>query len=81
YIKNLKEISSKLYPDLLVEVIQRKVKTENLLSWEHEKFHLKKINAITLSSHRESSDIRTSLLDTKENIDVDDLVIKTHVIA
>jgi hypothetical protein len=81
YIKNLKEISSKLYPDMTVEVIQRKVKTENLLSWEHEKFHLKKINAITLSSHRESSDIVASLLDTKENVDLDDLVRKTHVIA
>jgi hypothetical protein len=64
-----------------VELIQRKVKTENLLAWEHEKFHLKKINAVTLSSHQESSEIKPSLLDTKENVDIEDLAIKTHVIA
>jgi hypothetical protein len=49
-MQNLKEAASILAPELKVEIIQKKIRTENLLSWEHEKFHLKKINAITLSS-------------------------------
>lgn len=39
-----------LEPTLKIEISQKKIRTENLLAWEHEKFHLKKINAITLSS-------------------------------
>jgi len=49
--QNLIEGTKKLYPEMKVDLVQRKVRTEGLLSWEHEKFHLKKINAITLSSY------------------------------
>lgn len=48
--QNLKKAAEKLEPSLTVEISQKKIRTENLLAWEHEKFHLKKINAITLSS-------------------------------
>jgi len=52
-----------------------------LLSWEHEKFHLKKINAITISSVETPSAIKSSILDSLDNLDVKALALKTHIIA
>lgn len=48
-------IGKELYPEMKIELVPRKVKTESLLSWEHEKFRIKKMNSLTLSSFSVSS--------------------------
>ncbi|ODM97538.1 Nicalin-1 [Orchesella cincta] len=81
FINNLKKAAIHLEPSLTVEVIQRKIRTENLLSWEHEKFHLKKINAITISSSESPSLVKSSMLDVKDNVDTENLAAKTRIVA
>ncbi|CAL8129212.1 unnamed protein product [Orchesella dallaii] len=81
FINNLKKAAAHLEPSFTVEVVQRKIRTENLLSWEHEKFHLKKINAITISSSESPSLVKSSMLDVKDNVDTENLAAKTRIVA
>lgn len=81
FIQNLKKAAAHLEPGIKVEVSQKKIRTESLLGWEHEKFHLKKINAITLSSAESPSLVKSSMLDVKDNVDVENLGAKTRIVA
>jgi len=81
FVQNLIKGTEKLYPEIQVEVVPKKIRTDSLLSWEHEKFILKKINAVTLSSHSSPDFTRSSLLDVKGIEDVNDLAKKVHTIG
>ncbi|CAJ0962717.1 unnamed protein product, partial [Mesorhabditis belari] len=57
-----------------IEIVAKKISVNQLLSWEHERFNIKRLAAVTVSrypSHEEH--IRHSLLDTPEQIDKEQL--------
>lgn len=81
FIQNLEKAAAKLEPSMKVVLSQKKIRTESLLGWEHEKFHLKKINAITISSAESPSLVKSSMLDVKDIVDAENLGTKTRIIA
>jgi hypothetical protein len=81
FVQNLITLGKELYPEMKIELVPKKVKTENLLSWEHEKFRIKKLNSLTLSSYNSPNLLKLSLLDTKDKVNINDLAKKVHLIA
>ena len=60
-------VSNKLTPNSPVQLVHKKINlAEESLSWEHERFNIKKLPAFTVShfaSHKGA--VRNSLLDTR----------------
>ena len=81
FVQNLITLGKELYPEMKIELVPKKVRSESLLSWEHEKFRLKKMSSLTLSSYNSPNLLKLSLLDTKDNVNVNDLAKKAHLIA
>lgn len=82
FFKHLKESSDK-FPSVTVDGVHKKINLgEDLLAWEHERYSIRRLPAFTLSSlksHRDS--YRGTILDTRENLNLDRLVQNTRVVA
>lgn len=82
-LQNLKEFSERMYPEVKVDVVHKKINlADDYLSWEHERFSIRRLPAFTLSrldSHK--SLIRNSILDMREAVDTTVLARNVKVIA
>lgn len=75
--------ASKEYPSVTVDSIHKKINlAEDVLGWEHERYSIRRLPAFTLSTLKSHRDFqRATVLDTRENLDVDRLTRNTKVIA
>lgn len=82
FFKDLKT-SADRYPTINVDGVHKKINlADELLAWEHERFSIRRLPAFTLSSVKSHRDLsRSTILDTKETVDLDRVVKHTHVIA
>jgi len=71
------------YLQLNTSIVHKKIRLQSeQLAWEHERYSMKKLHAVTLSSMKTYKDpMRTSILDTKDNISVDILARNIAVIV
>ncbi|OCU02851.1 nicalin-1 [Xenopus laevis] len=84
FIKDLESvIKFPHFQGVNVSVIHKKINLgEDTLSWEHEQFSLRRIPAFTVShlkSHRHG--LRSSILDTRSQVDTEKLRRNTHVLC
>lgn len=82
FFKDLKT-SADRYPTVTVDGVHKKINlADELLAWEHERFSIRRLPAFTLSSVKSHRDLsRSTILDTKDTLDLDRIVKHTHVIA
>lgn len=82
FFKELKT-SSDQFPSTTVDGVHKKINlADDILAWEHERFSIRRLSAFTLStlkSHRELT--RGTILDVRENLNVERLVQNTKVVA
>ncbi|XP_066142416.1 BOS complex subunit NCLN [Euwallacea fornicatus] len=71
------------FSSVAIEGVHKKINlAEDILAWEHERYSIRRLPAFTLStvkSHKESW--RSTILDTKEDLDVDRLVRNARIIV
>lgn len=82
FFNGLKEVSEK-YPEMKLEGVHKKINLgDSLLAWEHERYSIKRMPAFTLSSLKTHKDMtRSSVLDVRQNVDIDRLVRNTKLVA
>ncbi|XP_023163429.1 nicalin-1 [Drosophila hydei] len=83
YFKLLKSIAGRNSANLTVEGVHKKINlADSKLSWEHERFSMKRFPAFTLSSARNpTSPLRTTMFKDKESHIVEQLVTSVKNIA
>ncbi|ESP03325.1 hypothetical protein LOTGIDRAFT_207615 [Lottia gigantea] len=83
FLKNLEELAKSRSPAVKFNMVHKKINlADEMLAWEHERFSIKRLQAFTLShldSHK--SPLRSSILDTKENVNVEVLNRNVGIIA
>ncbi|XKL64460.1 hypothetical protein PGB90_004546 [Kerria lacca] len=81
FLQELKNVASEESTEY--QLIHKKINlAEQILAWEHERYSMKRIPAFTLSSLQSHKDYRrTSLFDTKEEIDFNNLYHNAKIIA
>ncbi|XP_066262582.1 BOS complex subunit NCLN [Euwallacea similis] len=71
------------FSSVAIEGVHKKINlADDILAWEHERYSIRRLPAFTLStvkSHKESW--RSTILDTKEDLDVDRLVRNARIIV
>lgn len=77
FIRDFKQISWALYPEVKVDLVHKKINMgQDLLPWEHQRFSIGKMSAFTMSHFDTAfAPERNSVLDTK----VDDQVVLRFV--
>jgi len=84
FFDNLKKVSESLYPEVKApELIHKKINlADDLFSWEHERFSIRRLPAMTLS-HLDSPKFneRQTILDTADSVSAAALQRNTRIIA
>ncbi|XP_023025797.1 BOS complex subunit NCLN [Leptinotarsa decemlineata] len=83
FYKELKSTAMDLNSATTVEGVHKKINlADDILGWEHERFSIRRLPAFTLSSLKSHKDFRRStIFDTRENLNVDRLVKNTKIVA
>ncbi|CAD6186346.1 unnamed protein product [Caenorhabditis auriculariae] len=77
-LRRLRSVS----PNKTVDLVTKKISLTAVNSWEHEKFNIKRLPAVTISSFGSPTDsLRNSVLDGPSNINLDDLMANIRTIA
>lgn len=82
FFKELRAAADK-FPSMTVDGVHKKINlAEDLLAWEHERFSIRRLPGFTLSSVNSYKDsFRGTILDTRENLNLERLVRNTKVVA
>lgn len=82
-IRALNSVAEQEEPPSNVQLNHKKINlAEETLAWEHERFSMKRLPAATLSTLKSHKDfMRTTILDTKDEIDMSIVVRNTRIIA
>lgn len=83
FLQNLQSVIKSFYPDVKFDMVHKKINlAEDLLSWEHERFSIKRLPAFTLSHfHSHKDPDRSTILDIRENVDRGKLSRNIGIIA
>ncbi|CAI5439018.1 unnamed protein product [Caenorhabditis angaria] len=69
-------------PNKKFDLVTKKISLTSVSSWEHEKFNIKRMPSVTLSTLPSPTDIaRNSILDNASQIDEDELIENVRIIA
>lgn len=83
FLKNLEDVVKTFFPETAFKMVHKKINlADDMLSWEHERFSVKRLPAFTVS-HLEShkSPEKTTILDTRDRVDAHKLSQNIRVIA
>nr|CAG4640699.1 EOG090X02MW [Eulimnadia texana] len=84
FFQALKSSAADLYPEVEVNMVHKKINlADDMLAWEHERYSIRRLPAMTLSHHKSSKDAahRGTILDTAATVDVAKLARNVHIIA
>jgi len=84
FFKNLQSASESLYPEAPpVQMVHKKINlADDTLSWEHERFSIRRLPAFTLSHHSNPrTQERGTLLDTVDSVSEDVLQVNSRLVA
>lgn len=83
FFKELKTVPHVFKMNTNVEGVYKKINSaDDVLAWEHERFSMRKMNAFTLSTVKNYRDqLKSTLIDDKDALDVDRLERNTKIIA
>nr|CAB3264233.1 nicalin-1-like [Phallusia mammillata] len=81
--RNIQSVAKSVDSSLDTSVVHKKIRlSSDLLAWEHERYSIRRLHAVTLSALSNSDDpMRRSIMDTKKTVDVDALTNNVQIIA
>lgn len=83
FYKELQYAASQSSEQVNVSLVHKKINlADELLSWEHERFSIRRLPAFTLSHLQSPRSLKkTTILDTRQNVNVDKLARNVKIIA
>ncbi|XP_066996614.2 BOS complex subunit ncln [Anabrus simplex] len=83
FFKELKSVAETLHPNITVQAVHKKINlADEVLAWEHERYSIRRLPAFTISALKSHKNpIRTSIMDTLDTLEPNDIVQRTQIIA